>query len=455
MFTVQDIRKATKGQLLQGQDSVRLRGVSINTRTIRRRYLFIAIKGKNFDGHDFAANAVKKGATALMVSRRAGPLPGGVPVILVDDTVKALGRLARYHRDRFSMPVIALTGSAGKTTTKEMAARVLAAKYRVLKNEGTENNHIGVPMTLLKLRPSHEIAVIETGTNQPGDIRWLAHVIRPTVVVLTNIGESHLERLKDSSGVFREKFELVRGMTERGCVIYNADNPYLRRVPALAKGHRMISYGTSSPADLRARDLTLSANAKISFSVNSRKWSIRTPAAHNVSNALAAIACGRLFKVPEGKIKGRIFSFRFPQGRQTLKKEGGCWVINDTYNANPVSLRSALQTLASLNNKGRKILVCGDMLELGGRSARLHRDIGRFVAHCGVDAVLSLGKLSEAVSREAKSAGVPVVARHFGSAEQLNQKLKEYLRPGDAVLVKGSRGMKMERIIDFLEKNLN
>src|SRR3989338_2577782 len=354
MFNVEELQKASQGKLIQGKSSARVKGVSINSRAIKKGEVFIAIPGPNFDGHDFVTDAIKKKAAVVIVTKNLKRIPGYIPVIQVKDTVKALGKIARAFRDRFSIPVIAITGSAGKTTTKEMLAYTLGNDFNVLKNIKTENNHIGVPLTLLKLKPKHEIAVIELGTNRPKDIRWLTYIVNPQVAILTNIGESHLELLKSPSGVFQEKFDLVSGMKEGGTVIFNADDVYLNKIPSYRFAHKIVKYAIKNKADYQAGAIE-NHNGFLRFSVNGKKgWRLRTLAQHNIYNALVAISCGKQFKMSELAIQKRLARFRFPAGRQNVGKVGGCWLIDDTYNANPVSLRSALQTLSSLNVRGRK-----------------------------------------------------------------------------------------------------
>lgn len=455
MFNVQELQRITGGKLIQGKSSVKVKGVSINSRAIKKGELFIAIAGPNFDGHQFVADAVAKKAAAVIVAKAVKGVPADIPVIRVKDTVKALGRIARAYRDRFKIPVVAVTGSAGKTTTKEMVADILSVSFKVLKNIATENNHIGVPLTLFKLRPAHDIAVIEVGTNRPGDIKWLTYIANPQAAILTNIGESHLELLKSPQGVFREKLELVKGMRKGGTVIVNADDRYLNKIAAGRLGHKVIRYALRNKADYRAGSIE-SRNGRLHFAVNGKKgWVISSLANHNIYNALASISCARYFQMSDTAIQKRLARFRPAKGRQQISRMGRCWLIDDTYNANPISLRSALQTLISLNTKGRKILVCGDMLELGKQSEHLHRSIGRLVAGANLDLLLTFGKMSRFIAQEAQGGNAGLAVSHCPSIEKINEKLEKYCSPGDAILVKGSRGMKMERIVDFLRKNLN
>ena len=453
-LTIPEILQATQGKLLQGNPGVKLGRVSTDSRTLQSGDIFIAIKGDNFDGHDFIKE-VAPNAVLVIVAKEHIPIRKDTAVIYVKDTVKALGEIARFYRRKFKIPVIAITGSTGKTTTKEMLAKVLSAKFKVLSNVGTQNNHIGVPLTLFKLSKEHQVVVLEFGTNRFGDIRWLTHVAEPTVAVYTNIGESHLEFLKTPSGVLKEKLELAKNMPARSKIIINADNAYLAKLKERDLGKKIIRFGIQKKADYQASRCELVENRHMRFVVNGRyPMALRTPVAENIYNALAAISCGRLFRISYNDIKIALGQMDFPKGRQAVCKVGDYWFIDDTYNANPMSLRSAISTLSRLKTSGRKVLVCADMLELGAKSAPLHSAIGNFVAAANIDSVFTFGKFSRFISEAARAKNARLAVRHFTSLPQLHEQLKKYCRPGDAILVKGSRSMHMERTVDFLNKNL-
>ncbi len=451
MFSVSEIINATQGRLVQGTGRERVRDVSIDSRRVKKGEVFIAVKGEIFDGHDFLADVIARGVRVVVVHRPVKVSNDKVDVILVQDTTRALGDVARFHRLRFKAPVIALTGSAGKTTTKEMIAAVLSCKYRVLKNEGTQNNHIGVPLTLLKLKPAHQIVVLECGTNQPGDIPWLADVSRPDVVVFTNIGESHLEKLKTPLGVLKEKWALTKFMPKAGRVIVNGDDAHLNKhIKLAAKSFDIISYGIESKAKLQARDIALSGGRSLVFHVAGKSVELNSCGINNVYNALAAYACGLLFAVPVADIAHALKRFEFPAGRGQILKLGRGWLINDAYNANPVSMRSALQTLAALAVEGKKIVVAADMLELGQRAQALHKALGAQAARSSVDVLITVGKLARHIALGAKAAnkGIKVVACR--DVDEAQQHLARIFSNGDAVLIKGSRRMKMEQVVEFL-----
>lgn len=453
-FTLSEILHATRGQMKQGEPSLVVRGVSTNSRTVKRGELFIAIRGDRFDGHDFIPDVVKRGAAAVIVSRGDIPVLESVAVIQVADTVKALGWIARAHRDRFDIPVIGITGSAGKTTTKEMLAQVLKVKYGVLFNHGTENNHIGVPQTLLKLRRSDDVVIVEMGTNHFGDIPWLVEVARPTIAILTNIGASHLAFLKTPKDVFLEKSALVKGLARGGLVIVNRDDRYLREISRRDRRHNVVTYGIDGPAAFRATDIQWDRKGRLLFRVNKRQpFILPSPVRTNIYNALVAISCGRAFKLSYNTIQKRLSRTRGYKGRQQIQRHGGLTVIDDTYNANPLSFASALETLSRLPTSGRRILVCGDMLELGQEGPALHRQVGEAAARSGVAAVFSLGPLARELAQSAQKQRPDIFTFSTEDMDLLQKNLLPYCRPGDVALVKGSRGMKMERAVLALSKS--
>ncbi len=450
-FGIYEIVQCTRGKLQQGKLQGHVRGVSTNSKTVKKGELFIAIVGKKHDAHGFIAEVIKRGVSAIVVSQDV-KCPESVAVIKVKDTTKALGDIALLHRLRFSIPVVAITGSAGKTTTKEMISRVLSAKYNVLKNIGTENNQFGVPLTILKLKPSHDVAVLEVGTNSPGNIKSLAAIARPTVVVMTNIGESHLELLKTPADVFKEKFDLVLANAKDGAVIVNQDDYFLRNVKKLTR-QKVFTYGITEKADFQAKNIIFE-NAKVKFVLNKMGTiALRGTATANVSNALAAICCGRLFKISYNDIKLKLKTFSLKSGRQTFVKTGGIALIDDSYNANPVSFRNALQGIAQFKTTGRRILICGDMLELGDQSERLHAEIGECAAKSGLDLIVSLGNFSRMIGVAASRRNALIAVTHAASLIEAEGRLKGFLRKGDVVLVKGSRGMAMERFVEFIKEN--
>jgi len=450
MFTIAEIIKATKGQLVQGSLKAKVKAVCIDSRMVKKGELFIAIKGDVFDGHDFLDGVIAKGVHVIVVHKDVDIKNDAVSIIRVEDTVRALGDIARFHRLRFKIPVIALTGSAGKTTTKEMIAAVLARKFKVLKNEGTQNNHIGVPLTLLKLKTLHQIVVLECGTNQPGDIVWLADVARPTVAVYTNIGESHLEKLKTVAGVFKEKWNLTSFMKSKDTVIMNADDHLLFRQTNQKNPFKIISYAKNNKADYKASNIHIHSGRYLDFQISGKSIQLNSCGVNNIYNALAAIACGMFFKVSFKNIAAALKAFEFPQGRGQILRLGKGWLINDSYNANPVSMRSALQTLSAIETTGQRIFVVADMLELGSQSRGLHQVMGISIAAAGVDVLITVGVLAKLTAVKAKQLNKKMQVFTCADVESAQKYLSRAFRNGDAVLIKGSRRMRMEQVAEFL-----
>lgn len=453
MLTLQEIIEATQGKLLEGKPII-VTGVSTDSRTVKRGDIFIALSGEKFDGHDYILDVIKKGARAILVSKNV-KASVGIAVVQVKDTGKALGHLAAFYRLKFNIPVIALTGSAGKTTTKEMLAHVLSSQYKVLKNIKTENNHIGVPQTLLRLDKNYDMAVLEFGTNQPGDIDWLSFIAKPNVVIFTNIGDSHLEKLKNREGVFKEKFRIVAHMAREGKIVFNADDPYLSRIQKLKLTQQKIGYSIKRKSLYRAEKIALTQDGQIKFQVKNQTLVLNAIARHFVYNALAVIACADLFRIKASNLKKTLKTFMNCSGRQEIKRMKGLTIIDDTYNANPTSLKSAVDSLNEIPAQGRKILVCGDMLELGKDSKKLHADAGIHISRSRIDQVLTYGQHAYEISRLLMRTSKKIEATHYESLEKLEQDLHHICRKNDIVLVKGSRGMRMERVVEALKTHFN
>lgn len=463
MFTLDEALKATGGRLLQAGRSGPAAGVSIDSRTMKPRDIFIAIRGDRFDGHDFIGQASRRGCPVIIVQedtyarvlRRNPRLAGetaGSAVMSVKDTVKALGDLARRHRMKFDIPVAAVTGSNGKTTTKELIACLLSGRFRVLKNEGTRNNHIGVPLTLLSLNCRHGCVVVELGTNHPGEIAYLAGIAHPTLGVITNIGPAHLQHFKTLAGVMKEKHSLSGFLLPPSVLVVNADDALLRRsfMTRPSSSHIAFGFGVRNKSDFTATDLRISGGT-FSCTVNeAHRFRINTRGAHNISNSLAAIAVARILGVAYADAARRLKYFEFLPDRLSFVKTGNARFINDTYNANPVSLKAALDTLAQFRTQGRKILVMGDMMELGAREVDFHRRAGRDIAR-SCDTLIAVGNLSRHAAEEARLCGVdPANIFTCASAPEARDILFKRIRvrPDDVVLVKGARAMKMETVIN-------
>ncbi len=430
-----------------------LTGVSTDTRTVGRGELFVALRGAQFDGHRFLREAVGRGAGALMVDREGsgGDLPP-VPCLIVDDTMRGLASLARLHRDRFSIPVLAVGGSSGKTTTKDMIAAVLLRRYRVLSTEKNYNNQVGVPQTLFRLAKDHDVAVVEIGTNHPGELASLCAMLAPTHGLLTNIGAEHLEFFSSLDGVAAEEGVLFNDLARRGGTAFvNADD---RRVVESARGCRTaVRYGfRARRAAVRGRALGLDGQARAHFEFTGGRMRksaaahLRVPGRHQGLNALAAAAVGVTFRIPAAEIVSALESFAGTDRRMAVLDLDGITVLNDTYNANPDSMVAALETLASMNVRGKKIAVLADMLELGSAEAGEHRRVGEAASRLGIDYVLTYGARAQGIHNAVRGP----FAAHYDQKNVLAEYLLELVGPGDAVLLKGSRGMSMDDILEFL-----
>jgi len=453
MFKVQELIKATRGKLISGNVNLGIKGISIDSRTIRRQELFIAIKGNKYDGHSFIEEAISKGASCIIREAQnvaRCPLSAAREVVLIEtrDTIRALGDIARFKRQKFDIPIIAVTGSNGKTTAKEMIAGVLSRKFKVLKNEGTQNNQIGLPLTLINLKKSHDIAVLEIGTNHFGEVRYLAEIAQPNIGMITNIGPAHLGYFRSLRGVFREKYSLASCLKNPKIAILNADDSLLREQTAkFKKKPAIFSFGIKQRADFLASDIKI-LNRKISFSLKSHKFRLNTLGYHNIYNALAVIAAARILGMGYNEIASGLSSFEFPQSRLCLRELNNTKIIDDTYNSNPSSLRHALDSLNNFSNRGRKIMVMGDMLELGRKEGVFHRQAGSQVAEI-CDAFITVGKLSRLAAQAAKVSGLDMKNIYTcRTTEEARDILFNKISPDpeDIVLVKGSRAMRMEEV---------
>lgn len=455
MLTINEIVQATRGRLLREGKSLRVKNVSINSETIMPGAIFIAVKGQRLDGHCFVSKAVENGAVAVMTSSPVDVKPG-IWVIQVKDTTKALGLLAAYYRLKFSIPVIAITGSAGKTSTKEWISSVLGSRYKVLKNLKSENNQFGVPLTLLKLRPAHEIAVLELGTNCPGDIEWLSRLVKPTVAVLTNIGESHLEKLKSKRGVFLEKKTILRHLDPAGTIILNGDDEYLQKIVPATKFQKILRYAIDHDCgDYQATRIRMNFKQGIDFQVKKHVVRLKTISCHNIYNALAAICCGRIFNVSYNNIHKVLYKQKNVDGRQKVASGCKIYLIDDSYNSNPVSFKSAIETLDRISSSrgAKKVLICGDMLELGEKAEILHEKMAELIAKTSIDYVLAKGEYCRFIVQKLETGLSKVKAVHFQEFEEIYKEIKRLLSAKDIVLVKGSRSMQMENVVQFIRKN--
>lgn len=450
--TLGEAAEAVEGSVRGASElQVPLRAVTTDSRDVPDDALFVALVGEHFDGHDFVAKAADAGAAAAMVQRDVG---ADLPQIQVSDTLEGLGRLARWHRDRFEIPVAAVTGSAGKSTTKEMIAAVFGSRWNVLKTTGNLNNRIGVPLTLFALGPEHEAAVIEAGISLPGEMAHLTDIIRPTIRVVLNAALSHVEFLTDVDRVAAEKARLFDGATASDVLVFNADDERIAAEALRRTIGARLSFGLGD-ADVRASDIELGGTRGSAFTLLYGEESVRVEieavGAHNVRNALAAAACGLAAGLSLEEIAGGLQTGYVPMAARSRTRVVGddILLIDDTYNSNPASARAALEMLVSLG-RTRTIAVLGDMLELGSAGESAHEQVGRAAADLGVTHVITFGPLSKSTARAAEAAGVETVA--FDERAACGRHVAGMLTGGDAVLVKGSRGMKMEEVVAAIDE---
>ncbi|MBI4126920.1 MAG: UDP-N-acetylmuramoyl-tripeptide--D-alanyl-D-alanine ligase [Deltaproteobacteria bacterium] len=459
LFSVDDIVKATGGALLQaGTPSVKITGVSHDTRATLGSTLFVAIPGPRFDGHTFVAEAARKGAVAALVSHVVAA-PPSMALIKVEDTIRALGDLAHAWRQKFSVPCVAITGSNGKSTTKQMATAIASELGDVLATEGNFNNLIGLPLTLFRWRDHHRAAILEMGMNTPGEIQRLTEITRPTVGLITNVTAAHLERLGSVEAVARAKGELFDTMGKEAIAIINDEDPWAKKLGAAFRG-RCIHYGMQNESDVRFCHMETPAFDTTTFTVaaKEKEVTITLPVmgVHNVLNAMAAIAIGEALGVDLERAAKRLQSFKPMAMRfEQIQLANGVRLIHDAYNANPESMTAALTTIATAKRAGRFIAVLGDMLELGAASAKLHRDVGTKAVQCGVDQLYAVGRFAAAMVDGARSAGMKNgQARAEQELDAVKDDVLGTLKTGDVILVKASRGMKFERLVEFLKREI-
>lgn len=421
--------------------------ICTDTRIIKDGCLFLALKGDRFDGHDYTKQALEKGAVAVITEKDTGC---GDKELRVKSTREALLVLASWYRRRFNPLVVGLTGSVGKTTTKEMIAAVLSTKYKTLKNEGNLNNEIGLPMTVFGLDASYEAAVFEMGMNHFGEIERLSQMAAPNVGVITNIGVSHIENLGSRENILAAKSEIMAGMESGAPLIVNGDDAYLQKIDA--KDHRLITFGIENEAcDFRAEILSKAGDTASFYIIHDdlrQKIGLPTMGKHNIYNALAAYAVGRTMGVGAEEAS-KALSLYSPQGmRQRIRHIKEYTFIEDCYNSSPDSVKAALDVLTQHSSK-RRIAVLGDMLELGTYADRAHEDIGEEVAKKALDALFVYGNNSKLTARKAKELGLEEVFE-YDSKNDLADDLLAYLKAGDTVLFKASRGMRLEDVIEII-----
>jgi UDP-N-acetylmuramoyl-tripeptide--D-alanyl-D-alanine ligase len=452
-WTIPQLLEATQGQLVRGQAVGEAGRISIDSRSLAPGDAFVAIRGTRYDGHRFVEEAAHRGASSLIVSHLMTPTNGSasLPTILVDDTTEALADLARFRRRQMGRPVIAVTGSCGKTTTKELLAHLLGEPGTILKTQGTQNNHIGVPLTLLRMAAEHEQAVVELGTNHPGEIAYLASIVEPTAAVITNVGPSHLEFFGSLMEVLHEKLSLLEALPSDGCAVLPGDqlDVCLEAQHYLASGVRIVTFGTTDRCDIQAVDIQRDDEGMtVRLRDQVDQWTIPLVGYHNVENALAAIAGAWAMGLPLSVAKQRVACFAPIPLRSQILRCNGLTILNDCYNANPLSFARALEMLRDLSVR-RKVAIVGDMLELGEFAPAAHQAIGRLAAQLGIDTVIAVGGYADHVAQGVRE-GRPGTIPTYRTVPELLAHLPAMLQEGDGLLVKGSRKLNLEQVTEFL-----
>jgi len=458
-FTARQIARAVGGRLVRGGEEMEASGVSTDTRTLAAGELFIPLLGPNFDGHAFVEEALGAGAAGVLLERgRLAPAAEGAFAVEVADTLRALGDLARFHRARHEPAVVAVTGTNGKTTTKEMIGAILAEGAQTLKSEGNLNNLVGLPLQVLRLGPEHARAVFEMGMSQPGEIRRLAEIALPRVAVITNVAPAHLEGLGSVEAVREAKGEILEGLGAEGWAVLSADDPQSRILARRFEegGGRVLSFGFSPESGVRGEDVRVSAEGtRFALRMGGEGDEVRLPALgrHNVSNALAAAAAASLLGSTREEVVRGLERVALPRMRLEVRAVAGregCFLLDDAYNANPASVLRALEAAVLLRGRGRLFALLGDMKELGAHAEAAHREVGRAAAR-EADFLAAVGPMMAHAAEAARAEGMPGErVRRFEDPASAAAWVGDLLRPGDWALVKGSRSMRMERAVEVL-----
>jgi UDP-N-acetylmuramoyl-tripeptide--D-alanyl-D-alanine ligase len=437
------------GSLSSGNQTIAIDRISTDSRTTKPGELFVALRGENFDGHDFVESAAKSGATGALVDRNwNGNVPANFALIRATDTLHAYQQIAANYRRSLALKVLAITGSNGKTSTKDFTASVLARKFRVTKTEGNFNNHVGLPRTILQATPEDEVAVWEIGMNHPGEIAALSSIAAPDAAIITNIGVAHIEFMGSRESIAREKGALAEAVGAQGTVILNADDPFSNEIAARTPAKVMFA-GTTG-GTVQATEIRQSAEgAEFTILEGAHRCRAQLPVAglHMVQNALLAVAAGRTFGLSIEECAAGLAAAPLTKARLQIKHIGGVHFLDDSYNANPDSMKAALRTLIELDTEGKRIAVLGEMRELGAESDRGHHEVGETAASLAVDQLITIGDVAEGIAEGARAAGLNNVSS-VASAREAAALLGQIAAPGDLVLIKGSRTAKTEEVIE-------
>lgn len=453
-ITVKESLEATGGRLLCGSPDTPLDHVSIDSRTMKGNDLFVPLVGEKVDAHRFIGQAFDNGAAATFTSEH-DVMEDNRPWIRVSDTKRALQALGAWYRRRLKLPLVGITGSVGKTTTREMVACALSARYRVYKTPANHNSQVGVPITMTEISGQDEIGVIELGMSEPGELTVIAGIAQIQMAVITNIGITHIEQLGSQENIFREKLSIQDGLTEHGILFLNGDDELLKKTTA-RDGFETIYYGTGENCHYRAVDVRLENGYPVFTAVCGDERvpvRLKVMGTHNVANAMVSLAVASVCGIPMEAAAKQLAEFTGFQNRQQIYHTGGMTIIDDTYNASPVSMKAGLEVLNSIEHSRRRVAVLADMKELGPDSPRYHYEIGTYIAAHPVDKVAVLGELAKEIARGVREQAPHILVYEFMDREPLVEWLKTELREGDAVLFKGSNSMELGKVAAvFLEK---
>jgi len=455
------LAEVTGGRLVSGSPDAMVNGVCVDSRTVAAGCAYVALPGERVDGHAFIADALRAGARAVVVTRTGDDTTAALEesgrrdaaVVLVGDGLAAIGDLARYHRGRLSCPVVGVTGSTGKTTTKDFLAAALGVSLRVTATVSNHNNELGVPLTVLDAGTETDVLVVEMGMRGRGQIAALCEIVRPTLGLVTNIGQTHIEVLGTQEAILEAKGELVRAIPADGAVFLNGDDAWSRRLAEMTEAE-VVYYGVGPGLGVRATDVVLDEAGLPTLNLEAAgecvAVTLPVPGRHNAYNAAAAAAVALRCGVTLEEVARGIAAVRLSEWRmQVFTAANGVTVVNDAYNANPTSMRAAVDTLGSMRPEGRRIAVLGDMLELGSLAELAHFRLGEDVARGTIDVLVSVGVLGRRIAEGALAEGMaPEAVRSCATAEEASEVLDDLLVPGDAVLVKASRGMGLERVVE-------
>lgn len=455
-----EIAQATLGECIEGDPNTSINGISTDTRTLHRGMIFVALEGERYDGHNFLNEAIQAGCKALMISKETGSITTlaasrGIAVIKVPDTQVALQDLAAYYLSQFSLVKIGVTGSTGKTTTKEMLYWILSERYRTVRNAGNFNNLIGLPLSTFEIEEDTEVAIFEMGMDRLGEIHQLANIVKPNLAIITNVGLSHIKHLGSRENIRKAKMEITDFFSEGNTLFINSDNDMLKDGTYTGE-YSLVTVGRSDDSAIHILDAVDLGEEGIRFTLESKgqkeAFHLSAPGLHNASNAALAVALAMELGMTMKEAATGLAKLAYTDKRLHIVENQGIKIIDDTYNASPDSMRAAIDVLISVQGS-RKLAILGDMFELGSQEGEYHYQVGEYASLTGVDVVISVGKNAKEIDRGARAGGTKAI--HFETKELLIGVLAQWIRPGDVVLVKGSRGMAMDEIVKQLDKAPN